>query len=52
MLGKIVTDDFITLLDKQNQQIVILLNSGVTKKTEIAEILGYANHSPVSKRLK
>jgi hypothetical protein len=52
VLGKIVTNDFITLLDKPNQQIVILLNSGVTKKTEIADILGYANHSPVSKRLK
>jgi hypothetical protein len=30
---------------------VVLLNSGVTKRTEIANILGYANHSPVSKRL-
>jgi hypothetical protein len=51
VLGKIVTNDFLTVLDRRNQQIVILLNSGVTKKSEIAEILGYANHSPVSKRL-
>nr|WP_257908673.1 hypothetical protein [Janibacter limosus] len=31
--------------------IVVLLNSGFTSKTEIADILGYANHSAVSKRL-
>jgi hypothetical protein len=30
---------------------VILLNSGVTSRTEIAQVLGYANHSAVSKRL-
>lgn len=51
ILGQLVTNDFLALLDKQNRQIVVLLNSGVTKKTEIAQILGYANHSAVSKRL-
>ncbi|WP_205856341.1 hypothetical protein [Phytoactinopolyspora endophytica] len=51
VLGNLVTNDFLTLLDARNQQIVVLLNSGVTKKTEIADVLGYANHSPVSKRL-
>lgn len=35
-----------------HQQIAIMLNSGDTKKTEIAEIFGDANHSPVSKRFK
>lgn len=51
VLGNMVTNDFLTVLDSRNQQIVVLLNSGVTSKTEIAEILGYANHSAVSKRL-
>jgi hypothetical protein len=51
VLGAVVTNDFLALLDERNRQIVVLLNSGVTKRTEIADILGYANHSPVSKRL-
>ncbi|WP_424187605.1 hypothetical protein ACOBQX_07340 [Actinokineospora sp. G85] len=51
MLGNLVTNDFLTLLDARNRQIVVLLNSGVTSKTEIADVLGYANHSAVSKRL-
>ena len=51
ILGELVTNDFLALLDKQNRQIVVLLSSGVTKKSEIAQILGYANHSAVSKRL-
>lgn len=51
VLGNLVTNDFLTLLDARNRQIVVLLNSGVTSKTEIAEVLGYANHSAVSKRL-
>lgn len=51
VLGNIVTNDFMTMLDTRNRQIVVLLNSGVTSKTEIASILGYANHSAVSKRL-
>jgi len=38
------------MLDVRNRQIVVLLNSGATR-TEIAEILGYANHSAISKRL-
>ncbi|TDD37504.1 sigma-70 family RNA polymerase sigma factor [Nonomuraea terrae] len=51
VLGNLVTNDFLALLDARNREIVVLLNSGVTKKTEIAHILGYANHSAVSKRL-
>ncbi len=46
-----ITNDFLALLDIRNRQIVVLLTSGVTSKTEIADILGYANHSAVSKRL-
>ena len=51
VLGNLITNDFLALLDARNQQIVVLLNSGMTKKTEIAEVLGYANHSAISKRL-
>lgn len=51
VLGNMVTNDFLTLLDARNRHIVVLLNSGVTSKTEIAHILEYANHSAVSKRL-
>ncbi|GLZ30907.1 hypothetical protein Lesp02_30960 [Lentzea sp. NBRC 105346] len=51
VVGNLVTNDFLTMLDARNQQIVVLLNSGVTSKTEIADMLGYANHSAVSKRL-
>ena len=51
VVGNLVTNDFLALLEARNRQIVVLLNSGVTNKTEIADILGYANHSAVSKRL-
>ncbi|QQM22014.1 sigma-70 family RNA polymerase sigma factor [Rhodococcus sp. P-2] len=51
VLGNMVTNDFLALLDEQQRQVVILLNSGWTKQKEIAERLGYANHSPISKRL-
>ncbi|WP_207312383.1 hypothetical protein [Lentzea alba] len=51
VLGNLITNDFLKLLDGRNRQIVVLLNSGVTSKTEIADVLGYANHSAVSKRL-
>ena len=50
-LGSLVTNDFLATLDTRNRQIVVLLNSGMTSRTEIAERLGYANHSAVSKRL-
>ncbi|SDY62292.1 hypothetical protein SAMN05660209_03293 [Geodermatophilus africanus] len=51
VLGNLVTRDFLALLDEKKRQIVILLASGF-RQHEIAEQLGYANHSPVSKRLE
>jgi len=48
----IVYADFLALLDERDRQVVVLLNSGTTKLADIADILGYANHSAVSKRLK
>jgi hypothetical protein len=50
-LDDLATNEFLSILDPVNRQIVVLLNSGYTKNTEIATVLGYANHSPVSKRL-
>ena len=50
--GQMVYSDFLALLDPQDRQIVVVLISGTTKLTEVAQILGYSNHSAVSKRLK
>jgi len=50
VLGKLVTSDFLTLLDSQQREIVVLLSSGY-RQHEIAERLGYANHSPIAKKL-
>lgn len=50
VLGKLVTNDFLALLDSQQREIVVLLSSGY-RQHEIAERLGYANHSPISKKL-
>lgn len=47
----VVYADFLALLNPRDREVVVLLNSGVTKLTEVASILGYANHSAVSKRL-
>lgn len=49
--GNLVVGDFLALLDERERQIVVLLRSGYTKIGEVASILGYKNHSPVSKRL-
>ena len=49
--GSLVVGDFLALLDERERQIVVLLRSGYTKLGEVASVLGYKNHSPVSKRL-
>jgi hypothetical protein len=49
--GKLVTADFMALLNAREREIVVLLNSGFTNLTDIAQELGYANHSPISKKL-
>jgi hypothetical protein len=49
--GNLVVGDFLALLDQRERQIVVLLRSGYTKLGEVADILGYKNHSPVSKYL-
>ncbi|ACZ83731.1 hypothetical protein Sros_0708 [Streptosporangium roseum DSM 43021] len=49
--ANLVFSDFLALLDERERQVVILLHSGVTRIGEVASILGYKNHSPISKRL-
>jgi len=44
-------EDFLSILDTKEKRIVVLLKSGVTNLGEIGKILGYANHSPISKSL-
>lgn len=44
-------EDFLAVLDPKERQITVLLRSGHTKLVEIAEHMGYANHSPISKAL-
>lgn len=51
IVGNLVTNDFLATLDPRNREIVVLLSSGFSNKTEIARRLGYAGHSAVSKRL-
>jgi hypothetical protein len=48
--GRLVTSDFLALLDSKQREIVILLSSGY-RQHEIAEHFGYANHSPIAKKL-
>ena len=49
--GNLVWEDFIALLDQKEKRIVICLKNGITELTKISEVLGYANHSPVSKSM-
>jgi hypothetical protein len=51
VMDRVVMADFLTLLNEKDREVVVLVSSGVTKLTEIAQIMGYSNHSAVSKRL-
>lgn len=51
ILGRVVTADFMALLNPREREIVVLLNSGLSSLSDIANELGYANHSPISKKL-
>lgn len=52
IVDRLVFNDFLALLDPKEREVVVLLRSGTTKLTEIADIMRYRNHSPISKRLK
>jgi hypothetical protein len=47
-----IWEDFITILDQKERNIIVLISNGYTKMKDISQVLGYANHSPVSKALK
>ncbi len=49
--GRTVFADFMALLDEKERQIVILLTRGYTTLTGMAAEMGYASHSPISKKL-
>ncbi|GAA1022099.1 hypothetical protein Aple_064630 [Acrocarpospora pleiomorpha] len=51
VIADMVYSDFLALLDPRERQVVVLMNSGITKLAEIADLMGYKNHSPISKRL-
>ncbi|KQY55665.1 hypothetical protein ASD11_14210 [Aeromicrobium sp. Root495] len=47
---RVVTNDFMALLDREQREVVVLLASGL-RQHEVAEKLGYANHGAISKKL-
>jgi hypothetical protein len=47
----LIWEDFLALLDQKERRIVVCIRNGITRVGEISEILGYANHSPLSKAL-
>jgi hypothetical protein len=51
LADRLVWRDFFALLDAKERQIVVCLTKSATNLTEAAEMLGYANHAPVSKAL-
>ena len=51
VIDQILFGDFLALLDTRDRTIVVLLRSGVTRLTEVAQVMGYRTHSAVSKRL-
>ncbi|WP_211239336.1 sigma-70 family RNA polymerase sigma factor [Actinokineospora inagensis] len=52
VIGRVLVGDFLTLLKPKDRELIVLLYSGMTSFTDIAEQMGYANHSAVSKRLE
>jgi hypothetical protein len=51
VIDQVLFGDFLALLDTRDRTIVVLLRSGFTKLTDVAEAMGYRTHSAVSKRL-
>ncbi len=52
VIERLMFNDFLALLDERNRRIVVAMRRGVTTASEISRVLGYANHSPVTKRLR
>jgi hypothetical protein len=47
----LIWQDLMTLVDEKDRRVVVCLRNGITKRSEISTMLGYANHSPISKAL-
>ncbi|UQU62545.1 hypothetical protein COUCH_26385 [Couchioplanes caeruleus] len=47
VVGGNLCGDFLALLDQGDRTVVVLLQSGVTSLTEVAESMGYRNHSAI-----
>lgn len=45
-------EDFFAVLNQKEKAVTVCLRNGHTKVGEISKMLGYANHSPISKLLK
>ena len=45
-------EDFLAILNMKERSVTVCLRNGITKIGDISTMLGYANHSPVSKALK
>lgn len=50
--NNLLWDDMLSLVDKKERRVVVCLKKGITNHKEISEILGYKNHSPVTKTIK
>jgi len=49
--ANLVWDDLLAIADQAERSILVLLRAGETRLGDIASLLGYKNHSPVSKKL-
>lgn len=49
---RLLWGDFMALLDPKERRVAVCLRRGTIGAVDIARELGYANHSPVSKRLR
>ena len=50
--GNDILNEIMTIVSPKERQVVLCLRSGIMRQKEIAESLGYANHSSVSRLLK
>lgn len=49
---KDVLNELMTIVSPKERQVIVCLRSGILRQQEIAERLGYANHSSISRLLK
>lgn len=48
---RLLWQNLFAVLNHKERHVIVCLRNGATTKTEIAQELGYANHSPISKAL-